>query len=216
MTVLVSIDGLDGSGKGTQSDLLCARLKADGKRVKVISFPMYGEPSCFAVEMYLGGRLGGRPSDTNAYAASTFFAVDRYLSYRADWGKNLQEYDYVIFNRYVSANAVHQLSKLPKEEWESFLTWLWDYEFDKLGLPKPDATLYLTVPPEISLSLVDKRGAQKDIHESDRDYMFRCYEAGLYAADRLGFEKIDCVSDGEMRTREDISNEIYKKVKAIW
>ena len=216
MTVLISIDGLDGSGKGTQSDLLCARLKADGKRVKVVSFPMYGEPSCFAVEMYLGGKLGGKPSDTNAYAASTFFAVDRYISYRSDWGRDIADYDYVIFNRYVSANAVHQLSKLPKEEWESFLSWLWDYEFEKLGLPKPDATLYLTVPPEISLSLVDKRGAQKDIHESDGEYMARCYEAGLYAADRLGFEKVDCVINGEMRTSEDIASEIYKKFKDIW
>ena len=92
MAVLISIDGLDGSGKGTQSDMLCANLKALGKKVKVISFPMYGEPSCFAVEMYLGGKLGGNPSDTNAYAASTFFAVDRYISYRKDWGKMLDEY----------------------------------------------------------------------------------------------------------------------------
>lgn len=216
MAVLISIDGLDGSGKGTQSDLLCRRLKDAGKRVKVISFPMYGEPSCFAVEMYLGGKLGGSPSDTNAYAASTFFAVDRYISCRTDWGRDISDYDYVIFNRYVSANAVHQLSKLPKEEWESFLAWLWDYEFEKLGLPKPDATLYLLVPPEISLGLVDSRGEKKDIHESDKEYMYRCYEAGQYAADRLGFEKIDCILDGEMRSREDIADEIYKKVKSLW
>ncbi|MBQ6892784.1 MAG: thymidylate kinase [Clostridia bacterium] len=216
MAVLISIDGLDGSGKGTQSDLLCSRLKSQGKRVKVISFPMYGEPSCFAVEMYLGGKLGGKPSDTNAYAASTFFAVDRYLSYRTEWGRGLSEYDYVIFNRYVSANAVHQLSKLPKEEWENFLLWLWDYEFEKLGLPKPDTTLYLLVPPEISLGLVDKRGEKKDIHELDKEYMHRCYEAGQYAAERLGFDKIDCCEDGEMRSRESIADEIYKKVKALW
>ena len=212
MTVLVSIDGLDGSGKGTQSDLLASRLKAMGKKVKVISFPMYGEPSCFAVEMYLGGKLGGKPEDTNAYAASTFFAVDRYLSYRSDWGKHLDDYDYVIFNRYVSANAVHQLSKLPREEWEDFLTWLWDYEFEKLGLPKSDLTLYLIVPPEISLSLVDSRGEKKDIHEMDKEYMQKCYEAGKYAACRLGFEQIDCTSDGKMRSRESIADEIYKKI----
>ena len=215
MAILISIDGLDGSGKGTQSDLLCRRLKEAGKRVKVISFPMYGEPSCFAVEMYLGGKLGGKPSDTNAYAASTFFAVDRYISYRSDWGKDIENYDYVVFNRYVSANAVHQLSKLPKEEWESFLTWLWDYEFKKLGLPMPDATLYMLVPPEISLSLVDSRGAVKDIHEQDAEYMSRCYEAGQYAAERLGFIKIDCCENGAMRTREDIAEEIYKLVKRL-
>lgn len=216
MAILISIDGLDGSGKGTQSDMLASRLKMQGKRVKVISFPMYGEQSCFAVEMYLGGKLGGKPSDTNAYAASTFFAVDRYISYRTEWGRDLADYDFVIFNRYVSANAVHQLSKLPKDEWEDFLTWLWDYEFEKLGLPKPDTTLYLLVPPDISLGLVDKRGEKKDIHEMDREYMHRCYEAGQYAADRLGFDKIDCCEGGEMRSREDISDEIYKKVKSLW
>lgn len=212
MAILISIDGLDGSGKGTQSDMLCARLKAAGKRAKVISFPMYGEPSCFAVEMYLGGKLGGNPSDTNAYAASTFFAVDRYISYRKDWGRDIENYDVIIFNRYVSANAVHQLSKLPNEEWEDFLSWLWDYEFEKLGLPKPDMTLYLTVPPEISLSLVDSRGAKKDIHEMDKEYMQKCYEAGMYAAKQLGFEQIDCIENGAMRARESISDEIYKKI----
>ena len=216
MAVLISIDGLDGSGKGTQSDILAARVKAAGKRAKVISFPMYGEPSCFAVEMYLGGKLGGNPSDTNAYAASTFFAIDRYISYRKDWGRDIENYDVIIFNRYVSANAVHQLSKLPSEEWESFLTWLWDYEFTKLGLPKPDITLYLTVPPEISLSLVDSRGAKKDIHEMDKEYMQKCYEAGMYAAKRLGFEQIDCIEHGEMRSRESIADEIYKKIRIFW
>ena len=212
MAILISIDGLDGSGKGTQSELLAARLNAEGKRAKVISFPMYGAESCFAVEMYLGGALGGSPSDTNAYAASTFFAVDRYISYRKEWKKDTDEYDYIIFNRYVSANAVHQLSKLPKEEWEQFLSWLWEYEFDKLTLPRPDMTLYLLVPPEVSLGLVDKRGEKKDIHELDRDYMQKCFEAGQYAADRLGFVKIDCCEDGAIRTRESIADEIYKKV----
>lgn len=215
MAILISIDGLDGSGKGTQSDLLAVRLNSEGKKAKVISFPMYGSDSCFAVEQYLGGALGGSPSDTNAYAASTFFAVDRYISYRKQWKKDIEEYDYIIFNRYVSANAVHQLSKLPKEQWEDFLTWLWDYEFDKLGLPRPGVTLYLLLPPEVSMSLVDKRGEKKDIHELDVGYMQKCYEAGKYAADRLGFVKIDCCTDGAIRTRESIADEIYKKVMSL-
>ena len=212
MAILISIDGLDGSGKGTQSDLLAARLNIEGKRAKVISFPAYGEPSCFAVEMYLGGKLGGSPADTNAYAASTFFAVDRYISYRTQWKKDVDEYDYIIFNRYVSANAVHQLSKLPESEWETFLDWLWDYEFDKLGLPRPTKTIYLLVPPEVSMGLVDKRGEKKDIHELDAEYMQKCYEAGKYAADRLGFVKIDCCEDGAIRSRESIADEVYRNV----
>lgn len=215
MAILISIDGLDGSGKGTQSDLLASRLNMEGKRAKVISFPMYGEDSCFAVEMYLGGKLGGHPSDTNAYAASTFFAVDRYISYRTQWKKDVDEYDYIIFNRYVSANAVHQLSKLPKEQWEEFLSWLWEYEFDKLGLPRPDMTLYLLVEPEISMGLVDKRGEKKDIHELDGEYMQKCFEAGKYAADRLGFVKINCCENGAIRSRESISDEIYKEISVL-
>ena len=215
MAILISIDGLDGSGKGTQSELLAERLRAEGKRVQVVSFPMYGNESCFAVEKYLGGGLGGKPSDTNAYAASTFFAVDRYISYRTTWGKVVDECDYVIFNRYVSANAMHQLSKLPREQWEDFLSWLWDYEFGKLGLPKPSATLYLLLPPEVSMGLVDKRGAKKDIHEQDGEYMRRCYEAGRYAAERLGFTVVDCCAGGALRSREDISDEIYDIVCAL-
>lgn len=215
MAVLISIDGLDGSGKGTQSDILCERFNAIGKKAKVISFPMYKKPSCFAVEMYLGGKLGGNPSDTNAYAASTFFAVDRYISYRTEWKKDIEEYDYIIFNRYVSANAVHQLSKLPENEWETFLKWLWDYEFEKLGLPLPNATLYLLVPPSISMGLVDKRGEKKDIHELDSEYMNKCFEAGMYAADKLGFVKIDCCENGNLRTRESIADEIFEKVKNL-
>ena len=215
MAILISIDGLDGSGKGTQSDLLCERLTAAGKKVRVVSFPMYGKDSCFAVEKYLGGGLGGSPSDTNAYAASTFFAVDRYISYRTDWGKDLAACDYIIFNRYVSANAVHQLSKLPEAEWEEFLAWLWGYEFDKLGLPRPDMTLYLLVPPAVSMGLVDKRGEKKDIHELDADYMHKCFAAGRFAAQKLGFVTVDCCADGVMRTRESIADEIYQKVTAL-
>lgn len=215
MAILISIDGLDGSGKGTQSELLAERLRAEGKRVQVVSFPMYGSDSCFAVEKYLGGGLGGSPSDTNAYAASTFFAVDRYVSYRTTWGKAVDECDYVIFNRYVSANAVHQLSKLPREEWEDFLSWLWGYEFDKLGLPKPNTTLYLLLPPEVSMGLVDKRGEKKDIHEADGEYMRHCYEAGRYAAERLGFTVVDCCAGGALRTRESIAEEIYNIICAL-
>ena len=215
MAKLISIDGLDGSGKGTQSELLCENLRAMGYRAQVVSFPMYDCDSSFAVKKYLGGELGGHPSDTNAYAASTFFAVDRYISYRTVWGRLLAENDYIIFNRYVSANAVHQLSKLPRAEWETFLDWLWDYEFDKLGLPRPDATLYLLVPPEVSLSLVDRRGEKKDIHETDAAYMQTCYEAGKYAANRLGFRVVNCLSAGKLRTRASIAKEILDAVVGV-
>ena len=209
---LISIDGLDGSGKNTQSELLRDRLRAAGYTAEVVSFPMYGSPSCFAVEMYLSGELGGHPDDTGAYPAATFFAVDRM---RTVWGRLLDMCDYIIFNRYTSANAVHQLSKLGRDDWDEFLNWLCDFEFVRLGLPRPDLTLYLVVEPAVSMSLVDKRGEKKDIHETDAAYMRACYDAGLYAAAKLGFDKIDCCRDGAILSREAIADAIYDEVTRL-
>ena len=220
MGKFIAIDGLDGSGKGTQSEKLVNKLISEGKKVKILSFPMYESDSSLFVRMYLEGKLGDKPSDTNAYTASMFFACDRYISYATDWKKDIEDPDtYVIANRYTTANAVHQLSKLPEEEWEGFLTWLWDFEFTKLGLPEPDLVLYLELPPSISLSLVksrsDSTGQKMDIHEKDTDYMAKCYDAALDSCEKLGWARITCHKDGAIRTREDIFEEIYSKVKEI-
>ena len=195
MGKLIAIDGLDGSGKGTMSERLYQYLSKKGIKVRKISFPMYENKSSFGVKMYLAGELGESPDDTNGYAASTLFAVDRYLSYRTDWGAFVQEEGTVtIADRYTSANAVHQLSKLPREEWDSFLPWLFDFEHGKLGLPLPDLTVYLEMPPRISQKLIQKRAEQTgrtiDIHEKDTEYLDRCYKAALYAADKLGWKVI--------------------------
>ena len=213
----IAIDGLDGSGKGTQTDILVERLKSEGKKVRVLSFPMYENDSSLFARMYLDGKLGKNPSDTNAYTASMFFACDRYISYKTDWINDISDPDtYVIANRYTSANAVHQLSKLPEEEWEDFLSWLWDFEFKKLGLPMPDDIVYLEVHPDVSLSLVKSRseetGRKIDIHENDTAYMFKCYDAALYVSKALGWVQISCVKDGKMRTREDVAEEIYTRL----
>ncbi|MCI8387443.1 MAG: deoxynucleoside kinase [Clostridiales bacterium] len=220
MSTLIAIDGLDGSGKGTQTNMLVDRLKIDGYSVRNISFPMYESDSSAPVRMYLDGKLGTRPSDTNAYAASTFFAVDRYASYKADWKRDYDKLNKIIIaNRYTSANAVHQLSKLPRGEWDSFLSWLWDFEFIKLGIPVPDLVVYLELPPELSLELVRKRsietGQRQDIHEKDADYMARCYEAALFACNKLGWERIKCTdSDGNMRSRESIFHDLSDLIAA--
>ena len=220
MGKFIAIDGLDGSGKGTQSEKLVDKLISEGKKVKILSFPMYESDSSLFVKMYLEGKLGNKPSDTNAYTASMFFACDRYISYATDWKKDIEDPDtYVVANRYTTANAVHQLSKLPEEEWEEFLSWLWDFEFTKLGLPEPDLVLYLELPPSISLSLVksrsDSTGQKMDIHEKDTDYMAKCYDAALYSCKKLGWARITCHKDGKIRTREDIFEEIYNKVKEL-
>ena len=220
MGKFIAIDGLDGSGKGTQSELLVKRLESEGKRVRVLSFPVYESDSSIFVRMYLEGKLGSKPSDTNAYAASMFFAADRYVSYKTDWKKDIDDPDtIVVANRYTTANAVHQLSKLPQSEWESFLAWLWDFEFNKLGLPEPDLVLYLELPPKLSLSLVksrsDSTGQKMDIHELDTAYMDKCYEAALYSCRSLGWKQIKCYNGDVIRTREDIAEEIYKEAKEL-
>ena len=220
MGKFIAIDGLDGSGKGTQSELLVKRLESEGKRVRVLSFPVYESDSSTFVRMYLEGKLGSKPSDTNAYAASMFFAADRYVSYKTDWKKDIDDPDTVVVaNRYTTANAVHQLSKLPECEWEGFLAWLWDFEFNKLGLPAPDLVLYLELPPKLSLSLVKSRsdttGQKMDIHELDTAYMDKCYEAALYSCKSLGWKQIKCYNGDVIRTREDIAEEIYKEAVAL-
>ena len=216
----IVIDGLDGSGKETQSLLLKEHLQGLGYKVRYLSFPCYDSDSSLFVRMYLNGQLGSHPEDTNAYAASSFFAADRYLSYRTDWKKDIDDPDtIVVANRYTTANAVHQLSKLPECEREGFLAWLWDFEFNKLGLPAPDLVLYLELPPKLSLSLVKSRsdttGQKMDIHELDTAYMDKCYEAALYSCKSLGWKQIKCYNGDVIRTREDIAEEIYKEAVAL-
>lgn len=220
MGKFIVIDGLDGSGKGTQTDILVEALKKEGKRVRTLSFPIYENDSSLFVRMYLDGKLGKNPSDTNAFVASMFFACDRYISYKTDWLNDILDPDtYVVANRYTSANAVHQLSKLPKEEWNDFLKWLWDFEFSKIGLPVPDLTLYLELPPVLSLSLVRSRSAETgrkmDIHELDTSYMEKCYDAALYSCKELNWKRIKCYNGDTIRTIDDISKEILDEVKRL-
>lgn len=217
MGKFIAIDGLDGSGKGTQSEKLVEYLKNTGKKVRVLSFPMYENESSTFVKMYLDGKLGDKPSDTNAYTASMFFASDRYISYKTDWINDINDPEtIVVANRYTTANAVHQLSKLPENEWEGFLSWLWDFEFGKLGLPEPDKVIYLELPPRLSLSLVKSRsestGQKMDIHEKDTEYMAKCYDAALYSCKKLGWEQIKCYDDDIIRTRDDIFDEILTRL----
>lgn len=213
MSTFIAIDGLDGSGKETQSNRLVSHLKREGYPVRSISFPMYESDSSAPVRMYLEGKLGSRPSDTNAYAASTLFAVDRYASYKNDWKQDYDRLDKIIVaNRYTSANAVHQLSKLPRDQWQGFIDWLWDFEFIKLGLPVPDLVIYLELLPEQSMALVDSRsdstGRQKDIHEKDEGFMRRSYEAAQFACEKLGWTKIRCYDEHGIRDRSAIFNDI--------
>lgn len=215
MGKLLVIDGLDGSGKGTITGMLTRYLTEKNLRVRGISFPMYGTKGATLVEMYLSGELGQRGEDTNCYTASAFFAMDRYISYKTDWGEFLKQDDtIVIADRYTTANAVHQLQKLPREEWDEFLQWLFDFEYGKLGLPTPDKTIYLRMPPEISLQMIAKRsgetGRKQDIHEKDPSHLYKAYEAALYAADKLGWTTVDSFEGYKPRDLTLVFNEVLE------
>ena len=218
MGKLIVIEGTDGSGKSTQFKKLTQRLTEEGKLFKTLVFPQYSEPSSALIRMYLGGEFGTKPSDVNAYAASAFYAVDRYASFQKDWGKWYKEGGLIVSDRYISSNAVHQTSKEPPEKREEFLRWLYEFECDKLGLPKPDLTVYLDVPTAFTEKLMRHREAETnthaDIHEQDMSYLATCREMGRAAANFYGWNVIQCVRDGEMRSIEDIHEEIYGLVAA--
>lgn len=218
--ILIALDGLDGSGKETQTRLLEEALKAKGIPCRSISFPTYDDQMSAAVKLYLSGAFGEDPHTVNSHAASVFYGVDRYCSYMLDWKKDYEEGTVILANRYTTANAVHQLSKLPEEEYDVFLDWLFDLEYGKMGLPAPNLVLYLCVPPEVSASLIQSRSDQtgriKDIHEKDQKHLSDSYKAALYSAEKLGWAKIDCANDGRLRTREDIHQEILERVEEIF
>ena len=218
MGKLIVIEGTDGSGKSTQFKLLTEFLEKKGLEFKKLVFPQYAEPSSALIRMYLGGEFGNKPSDVNAYAASAFYAVDRYASYKKVWGDWYENGGLIVSDRYTTSNAVHQTSKEPPEKQGEFLKWLYEFEYDRLGLPRPDLTIYLDVPTDFTEKMMRKREADTntsaDIHEQDLSYLATCRRIGKTAAQYYGWTVIDCVRDGAMRTIEDIHQEICRHIVA--
>ena len=223
MGKLIIFEGLDGSGKGTQTALTAQKLAARGVDLRQITFPNYASESSALVKLYLAGAFGQKPDDVNAYAASSFYAVDRYASYKTDWGAFYRAGGLVLSDRYTTSNAVHQCSKLPPAQWDGFLNWLFDFEYHKIGIPAPDAVVYLAVDPEVSQRLLAARyhgdDSKKDIQEKDLDYLARSRAAAEYCAKALGWKRIDCTADGPqgktMRTVEQINDEILAYLQDI-
>ena len=214
---LIVIEGLDGSGKGTQTARLCEAIRAAGHAVRHISFPNYEDTSAALVKSYLAGEFGGSPDAVNAYAASSFYAVDRYAAYRKHWSGDYLRGVNIVADRYATSNAVYQMTKLPQAEWDDYLRWLEDYEYRFLALPRPDVVLYLDMPPEISQKLMSGRydgdESKKDIHEADVSFQALCRRSALYAADRLGWHVVTCGEGGHPRGIDDIAAQLWSLTK---
>ena len=218
MGKLIVLEGTDGSGKSTQFQRLTDRLSQEGRQFQKLVFPQYSEPSSALIRMYLGGEFGARPSDVNAYAASAFYSVDRYASYKKVWGQWYESGGLVVSDRYTTSPAVHQTSKEPPEKQSDFLKWLYDFEYSKLGLPRPDLVVYLDVPTDFTEKMMRSREAatntRADIHEQDLEYLSTCRRMGKAAAEYYGWTVIVCVKNGARRSIDDIHEEIYRHVAA--
>lgn len=220
MEKLFVIEGVDGSGKATQTEKLFERLSDDGYAPVKVTFPDYESDSSIIVRKYLAGDFGKKPEDVSPKIASTFFAADRYVSYKTKWEECYKRGDIIIADRYVTSNMIHQASKIESdEEKNEFLEWLTDFEYNLYKLPEPTVTLFLDVPPEIGAELTKNRAnkitgeRELDIHENDRAYITKSYNNSKFIAKKYGWKIIDCVKDGKMRTIEDIHEEIYSLLK---
>ena len=216
---LIVFEGTDGSGKATQARLLCEHLKAENIPFREIDFPRYGNPFAEPANLYLHGALGKKPGDVNAYAASVLYAVDRFASYKEDWGDFYEAGGLIVANRYTTSNAVHQASKLLKSERKDYLDWLFDLEYRKLGLPEPDLVLYLDMPSEITERMMRSReaasGTSADIHEQDETYLKNCRANAREIVKDRGWKVINCANGDEPRAMEDIHAQVYRTVKKL-
>lgn len=216
---LVVLEGLDGSGKGTQAKLLAEALVCRGVPLRPVTFPDYSSPSSSLVKMYLNGEFGAEPEDVNAYAASAFYAVDRFASFRKGWGGDYRQGKLILCDRYATSNMVYQMGKLPRAEWDGYLAWVEDFEYQKLGIPRPDLVLYLDMPIEVSQKLLLQRyqgdSGKKDIHESHLAFLRSCGECARYAGQRLGWKVVSCAKGGEPLSVEEIHRAVLAAVEPL-
>lgn len=212
MGTLIVIEGTDGSGKATQTQLLTKRLTDMEFPIHRLSFPCYESDSSALVKMYLNGSFGDDPNRINAFAASSFYAVDRYASFKTDWEKEYNAGKILISDRYTISNAIHQGVKLSKEKRRTYLDWLYDFEYKKLGIPAPDLIFYLDVPTDLTNKLRQQRESQThtkpDIHETNTAYLAECRKSALKIAEYSNWCVINCSDGQQMRSEEDINDEI--------
>ena len=220
MSRLFVIEGVDGSGKATQSERLFKRLQDEKLFPVKVTFPDYESDSSVLIKKYLAGEFGKNPKDVSPKIASTFFAADRYASYKTKWGKSYKDGRIIIADRYTTSNMIHQAAKIDDiNEKDEFLNWLTDFEYNLYCIPKPDVTIFLDVPPAVGAELTKKRAnkftgtSELDIHESNREYILKSYENSKFIAEKYGWKTVNCIENGKIRTIDDIHEEIYSILK---
>jgi dTMP kinase len=208
---LIVLEGLDGSGKSTQLPLLEQELRRRGP-VRTVSFPDYSSPSSALVKMYLGGEFGDKPGDVNAYAAGAFYAVDRYASFKKDWQRDYESGVTILAGRYTTSNMIYQMEKLPRSQWEGYISWAEDFEYERLGLPRPQRVIFLDMPLDAAQKLLSKRygghDEKKDLHERDLRYLESCAQCARFAAEKLGWRAIGCARGAEPLSIEEIHRRV--------
>lgn len=216
MGIFIDLEGLDGSGKTTQTELICKRLEQDNIDYRRIKLPDYDSDSSILVRKYLAGDFGKSAGDVNAYAASVLYAADRFASFTEKWGEDYKSGKLIFADRYTPANALYQMTKLDKSEWDPFLEWLFDFEYNKIGIPAPDKVIFLDMPVEVSQKLMTARyggdESKKDVHEANVEFLNACREAALYAANKYGWNVITCAENGEPLSIESINDKVYELV----
>ncbi len=219
MSLFIDLEGLDGCGKTTQTELLCKRFEKENIKYKKIKLPDYESDSSILVRKYLNGDFGKDANDVNAYAASVLFAADRFASYTEKWKEDYLNGTLIFSDRYTPANALYQMTKLDPAVWDEYLDWLFDFEYNKIGIPEPTMVVFLDMPVEVSQRLMTGRyngdESKKDVHECNVEFLHKCRDAALYACKKYGWKVISCAENGEPLSIEDINNKIYNEIKLI-
>ena len=220
MGKLFVIDGTDASGKQTQLSKLKERLDKEGIEYKSVSFPNYDSESSSLVKIYLNGELSEDPKEISPYIASTFYAADRYITFKKEYEEYYKNGGIILADRYTTSNMVHQAGKIKDDkEREKFLNWLWDFEFNLYGLPVPTEVFFLNMPTEYAIKLMENRKnkitkeEKKDIHERSPEHLKDAYEEACKLSKKYNWKEIKCVKDGKIRRIEDIHEEIYQELK---
>ena len=216
---LIVIEGSDGSGKATQTKKLYDKLVKQNKKVKKVEFPNYKSESYALIKMYLSGEFGKNPDSVNPYASSTFYAIDRFASYKKDWEEFYLKGGIIIADRYTTSNMIHQAAKIKEvQAKDKFLNWLWDFEFEKFNLPVPDCVIFLDMPPKCSKSLMETRNnkftgeKEKDIHENNYEYLLESYNNSKYISEKYGWNRIECTNEDKIKSIDQINDDIIKVI----